>query len=310
MARTAVAALNPDDAPVLPVQRQRALWVQDRDGAPPRPLCAASGLVLWGSRAFVVADDQLQLARFDLDAPTAPGRTSPLFDGALPDAPAARKAAKPDVESLLHLPPSAAPPHGALLALGSGSRPTRFRGAQVALGPAGDPQGPPQAIDLHPWFDPWMPGVREPNVEGAFLLGQQLVLLQRRNGRAGTNATVTWAWPPVPGSAPGVQLWDLGTLAGVPLGFTDGCALPDGGWLFSAAAEDTDDAYQDGRCTGSVLGRVGPDGALQALWRLSLTAKVEGVAVQAQGAGWRVWMVTDADDPTQAAALLTVDLPG
>lgn len=297
-------------APVLTVQHERTLWLQGAGDAQARPLCAASGLVLLGQRAFVVADDALDLASFALDAPTEPGRAWRLFDGTLPEEPAARKAAKPDAESLLHLPPSPEHPHGALLALGSGSRATRFRGALVVLGPDGLPHGAPQPQDLHPWFDPWMPGVHEPNVEGAFLQGGQLVLLQRRNGHAGTNATVTGPWPPAAGCEPRVTRWDLGLLDGVPLGFTDGCALPDGGWLFSAAAEDTDDAYQDGRCTGSVLGRVGPDGALRGQWPLSVTAKVEGVAVQALASGWRVWMVTDADDPTQAASLLSVVLPG
>ncbi len=305
--------MNPDDAPVLAVQHERALWVQGPKPDASHPLCAASGLVLVGPRAFVVADDAMTLASFALDAPSEAGQTWRLFDGGQPEDPAARKAAKPDAESLLHVPPSAAQPHGALLALGSGSRATRFRGALVALGPDGLPHGAPQPQDLHPWFDPWMIGVHEPNVEGAFLQGSQLVLLQRRNGHAGTNATVTWPWPLALGGEPRVTRWDLGLLDGVPLGFTDGCALPDGGWLFSAAAEDTDDAYQDGRCTGSVLGRVGPDGALRALWRLSTQAsspaKVEGVALQPEGLGWRVWMVTDADDPTRAADLLSAPLP-
>ncbi len=303
-------ACPPDTAPVLAVQHERTLWVQGGPDSAPLPLCAASGLVIVGGWAHVVADDALDGVSFALDAPSEPGRPWPLFDGRLPEEPAARKAAKPDAESLLQLPPSPEHPHGALLALGSGSRATRFRGSLVALGPDGLPQGAPQPLDLHPWFDPWMPGVREPNVEGAFVRGDQLLLLQRRNGQAGSNATVTWPWPLAPGGAPRVTHWDLGLLDGVPLGFTDGCALPDGGWLFSAAAEDTEDAYQDGRCTGSVLGRVDPDGRLCGLWRLSVTAKVEGLAVQPLASAWRVWMVTDADDPTRAASLLSAVLPG
>ena len=47
-----------------------------------------------------------------------------------------------------------------------------------------------------------------------------------------------------------VPIFELGAIDGIALSFTDGTALPGGGWLFSAA-EDTSDTYNDGRCAGS-----------------------------------------------------------
>ena len=46
----------------------------------------------------------------------------------------------------------------------------------------------------------------------------------------------------------------LGDVDGVGVGFTDGVALPDGGWLFCAVAEDTRNAYDDGRLVGAFVG--------------------------------------------------------
>ncbi len=306
-----------DPAP-LTVHCDRHLWLPAPAGGAPQPFCAASGLVVLGHWAYVVADDELGLAAFNLAAPAAPARCWPLLDGTLPSEAAARKAAKPDFESLLHWPAGtgeqSAYPHGALLALGSGSRATRCQGALMASGPDGGVQGPAQTLDLRPWFMPWAGQVPELNVEGAFVQGDTLHLLQRRNGAGGVNACVTWPWPMRAQAQPLLTPWTLGELDGVPLGFTDGCAMPGGGWLFSAAAEDTDNAYLDGPCAGSVLGRVGADGQLLWLRRLvlphaALPVKVEGVAVQAHADGLRVWMVTDADDRQQAAWLLRAELP-
>ena len=55
--------------------------------------------------------------------------------------------------------------------------------------------------------------------------------------------------------------YDLGQVDGIAFGFTDATALPEGGgWLFSAVAEDTDNAFDDGACSGVAIGVVGADG--------------------------------------------------
>lgn len=101
---------------MLEVRVVRTLSIET--GAALGHLSAASGLVQARQRLFVVADDEHMLAVFDLSGERA-GRLQRLFAGELPDKPKARKAAKPDLEALAHLPPWPGCPHGALLALGA-----------------------------------------------------------------------------------------------------------------------------------------------------------------------------------------------
>ncbi|UUZ63239.1 hypothetical protein LP417_26880 [Polaromonas sp. P1-6] len=63
------------------------------------------------------------------------------------------------------------------------------------------------------------------------------------------------------------------------LGFTDGAALPGGGWIFSAVAEDTNDSYRDGSCAGSAIGWVTMNVELQRLEPLSGGPKVKGISL-------------------------------
>src|SRR5688500_14627034 len=87
-----------------------------------RHISAASGMVAVGEFLCVIADDELHLGVFDRSG-TGAGALVRLFPGELPDTPAERKALKPDLEALVRLPGFPGYPHGALLALASGSRP-------------------------------------------------------------------------------------------------------------------------------------------------------------------------------------------
>ena len=87
----------------------------------PAYLSAASGLVAVGQFLYVVADDELHLGIFEIDS-HRPGTLLRLFPRALPSHPTKRKKAKPDLEALLQLPAFNHHPHGALLALGPGSK--------------------------------------------------------------------------------------------------------------------------------------------------------------------------------------------
>ena len=283
-----------------------------------RHFSSASGLVLAGGWLYLVADDEhhlgaLPLAHADADAdhPIALHRLRP---GDLPADKHDRKKHKPDCEALLALPPWASHPHGALLALGSGSRPNREQGFLLALEPGGAlAAAPVQAVDLHALHKPLRARFPDLNIEGAFVSGENFCLLQRANQGDERNACVTYAWPAVrdwldgraaPPAPSDITLFDLGAVAGVPYGFTDGAALPGGGWIFSAAAEDTEDSYSDGLCAGSALGWV-RDGRLTRLAPLAGGPKVEGIAV----AGHRLLLVTDADDPESASRLLALPFP-
>lgn len=280
-------------------------------------LSAASALVRCGGHLYVVADDELHLGIF-AEGDAAPGQLLRLFAGELAEEKAERKAQKPDMETLALLPVMPGYPHGALLALGSGSKPNRQQAVLLMLDAQGAVQGAPRLIDLRALYQPLHAQFADLNIEGAFLLGQHFVLLQRGNQGQAANAAVRFAWSalqawllgeraeaPAPES---MQPLALGELQGVALGFTDGAALADGRWLFSAVAENTADSYQDGACLGAVIGLVEADGQLRQLATLDAQWKVEGLAVQQRGEKLLLSLVTDADDPQIAASLLALEL--
>lgn len=273
-------------------------------------LSAASALVRTGGYLYVVADDELHLGVFD-EKGLQPGRLLQLFAGELPLTKAERKAAKPDLEALALLPAGEGLDHGALLALGSGSTLTRQTGVLLALDAVGAVAGDPRLLDLAALYAPLRERFSDLNIEGAFLLGEQFILLQRGNQGGSANAVVRYAWSDLraclidaTAAAPTPQAIDvmqLGELDGVALGFTDGAALAGGRWLFSAVAENTTDSYQDGACVGTLIGLVEADGAVQRIAELDGRWKVEGIALDEAG---DLLLVTDADDPATAASLL------
>lgn len=279
-------------------------------------ISAASGLVLAGRQLYLVADDEHHLGHLALrqGQPPSPLDLVRIAPGDLPVDKAARKRRKPDLEALVLLPAQPAWPQGALLALGSGSTPQRERGFLVPLDARQLPAAAARAVDLAPLYRPLQQAFGALNLEAAFVQGERLCLLQRANKGVRINACVSFAldgvlrWLAGSGDGPtptAVQSYELGDAGGVPLGFTDATAAPDGGWLFSAAAEDTQDSYADGACAGSALGWVGADGVLSRVEALAGAPKVEGIALADAN---RLLIVTDADDPKRASQLLTLQL--
>jgi hypothetical protein len=279
-------------------------------------LSAASGLVCAHGRAYVVADDEHHLAVFrDLHSP---GTLHRVLAGDLPLSKKARKQLKPDLESLLLLP--GAP--GALVAFGSGSRPNRDNGVLIPLGAHGEPSARRvQRFDLKPLYEPLRALLGEINIEGAMLLGDELVLLNRGVAGQSDNAAAHYRLSAVMAVIEGrrhtvaprsIRRYTLGAIDGVELGFTDGSALPGGGWVFCAVAENTADSYADGPCSGTMLGVVDAHGEVVAMHRVataaSSTIKVEGIAARRHDAGLDICLVTDADDPLVSAQLLLARL--
>jgi hypothetical protein len=283
-------------------------------------LAAASGLVRAGDDLIVASDDENALGIFPASG-QAKGQWLTVFEGVLPAGVEQRKAAKKDVECLALLPASGSYPHGAVLGLGSGSKPNRNCGVIIALDDAGKPSGPPRRLDLSPLYKAMGAQLEELNIEGAVVMGRTLRLLQRGNGQAAQNAwvdvdidAVTKAASrreTVPASAlKSVIPVELGLLEGVRLGLTDASLLPDGRMVFSAAAEDSGSTYADGAVTGSVLGVADATGKVCATYPLQGRWKIEGVHVEHVTHGKaHVLMVADADDPAIAAPLLSAVLP-
>lgn len=297
--------------------RQLALKAPSSPGRP-RYISAASGLVEVGEHLYVVADDELQLGVFPATG-GAPGDLVRLFPGELPDAYKTRKAAKPDLETLVRLPPLPGHAYGALLALGSGSTTNRMTGALIALDSAGRTSGRATEIDLRGVYDPLATRFQTLNIEGALISGNEVVLLQRGNKLGTACAYIhldlgavlqSLASTHSLGSAApaAIRTYDLGDIDGVPLCFSDGAALPDGSVIFSAIAENSSDSYDDGPCAGAAIGITDHDGKLCYLERIGREHKVEGIEAVVEGRVIRLKLVTDADDTSVPAWLLTAEI--
>lgn len=275
---------------------------------------SASGLVGVGDWLYVIADDLLELLCFNRDRLDRPGRLHPLFDvRPLPTDPALRKQRKPDLESLTLVPWGAQTQ--ALLTLGSGSSPRRQQGVLQPLFPCGEVNGPPQIFELGPLYQE-LP-FADLNIEGCALVGESLFLAQRGNNRSGKQALVELDWGAVLQSLKTGSSWTsalcrscrevhLGTIEGVPLGITDLCPLASGRLAFSAAAENTENPYEDGPVVGSVVGWLDPSSLHTSFQQVSESLKVEGIGLHPQG-GFQ--LVTDADDPKKPSLWLRWDKP-
>lgn len=271
-------------------------------------------------QGYSVADDEHHLGHFVLGE-VAPVELLRIMPGDLPDDMKKRKRAKPDLECLAHLPPMSGYPQGALLALGSGSKDARHTGVLMSFNAQGllsqDLEESSTRFDLTALYKPLHEQFDDLNVEGCFLQGQHLYLLQRGNKGANRSACIRF-------DAAHFQNWlldgasnvpiaqeifpiDLGEVSGIPLTPTDGLALPDGRWLLSAVAENTDDSFLDGPCAGSALALLDATGELLALHLLEGAPKVEGIALFGASNIQTVLMVTDADDPELASQLLSLD---
>ena len=307
--------------------RTLTLEAPSRPGRPAH-VSAASALVRAGEHLYVVADDENHLGVFAARG-TQPGVLVPLLAQPLPLAAGERKRAKRDFESLVRLPAFEDHPDGALLALGSCSKPNRCLGVLARLDRRGALDGTRREIDLEALRDALESRFGRLNIEGALVRGGELVLLQRGNKGDRRNALIrlgrdragaTEDHLPRPRDRAlgalarhatiGVEALidivevDLGSVGEVPLGFSDGAALADGRIAFTAIAEDTGDSYADGPCQGAAIGVMSGDGRIDRLEPVEPACKVEGIEAWMEGPGIHALLVTDADDSSVPAALM------
>lgn len=284
-----------------------------------RKLSAASGLVLAGDFIYIVADDENHLGVFPAQG-GADGELVRLFPGELPEARKARKAGKADPEALTWLPAFAGFPQGALMAWGSGSKPSRRNGALFALDGKGALSGDPRAIDLSPMYLALEARFPELNIEGAVICADELVLMQRGSRKAPENACIRLPLAAVldalsnarPVPAPesmDVQSVALGRIGTTMLSFTDAAALPDGRLVFTAVAENAKDSVEDGPCAGAAIGILARDGRIEWMRTLASVQKVEGVHAHVEGGRIHLLLVTDADDAAVPGLLLKAEIP-
>ncbi len=298
-------------APALAAYPLRSLAVSPAVHPRGQPhVSAASGLVCLNGRVYVIADDEHHLAVFR-DGQTF-GKLHRILPGDLPESKGARKRRKPDFETLFFLPALGTSSPASLIAFGSGSRRHRNSGVVIPLGPDGEPLRNVHRFDLTPLHEPLAAALGAVNIEGAMIIGEQWVLLNRGVTATSSNAVVRYRLRDLRALIEGrgsnvmpasILRFPLASIGGVDLGFTDGCALPGGRWLFTAVAENTRDSYSDGPCTGSAVGLVSARDNLLALRRLVPPVKAEGIDARVDERGIAVCMVTDMDDPSQSAWL-------
>ena len=264
-------------------------------------LSAASGLVHHGGWLYAVADDGIALLRTDLIG--ANPKWLPLTDG--PRVATIPKDTKPDFEALLFS-------RGELVAMGSGS--SAARRLAVSINPEG---GARRTIDLRPLYAALDRRVHELNIEGAVISGDDVFLAQRGNGSRRENALIRLdracfevelaAGALTEASVRELVPVQLGALGGVALSLTDLCLGSGGELLFTAAAEATDNPYEDGVVAGSIIGAIDrrghvDDDQLVVVERV----KLEGVCwLESQ----ELRLVADPDDPTAHAPLFRLAWP-
>ena len=170
----------------------------------------------------------------------------------------------------------------------------------------------------------------ELNVEGAVAIGDRVRLFQRGNGAprgelqpvdatCDLDVAELVAWLDAPGVRPpprprDVVQWDLGSVRGVRLTFTDSCAGPGGVIAFLAAAEASPDAVRDGEVVGVAIGVIEPAAARWTLVRDDQGApvldKCEGLAWVPGEVGRRARVGGDRDAPDTPTELLELELQG
>lgn len=321
---TARVASHPSLGPVLPtVPIGTLLLPAPLEPGRPAHMSAASGVVAVGDEWVVVSDDENSLGIYD-PAFSKPGRALRALPGVLPAAKDERGKHKPDFEAAVIIPAGVGNARrGAwLLAVPSGSKTSRQRGAAVHVSAEGQLGRAARPVDLAPLFEALRRQIGDGlNIEGAVVRGDQLILMHRGNSERGYNALIEVPLAAVrtlitSGKVPGdiavtVRRYELGTLDGVPLTFSDGALLPDGSIAFTASAEGTSSATTDGGIQGSAVGIINPAGKVTSLRPVEPTAlKVEGIAVRGVRNGHaHVTLVTDADDPARPSQALSAELP-
>jgi hypothetical protein len=283
------------------VTEDRALTARVVEFNPLEGVSAGSALVRIGARLLAVHDDAFRVtwidpARFKLTPLVLRGEGT-----ALP------KARKPDFEAAVRT------PDGDVHLLGSGSTSRRCTFARIDLESL--TVSLQDRADVYRCVQKALGLEIRPNVEGAIVRDGRLRLFHRASGRA-PSAIVDVPIDVLAGAAPralATQTFDLGSLDGVGLAFTDAVAVSAHRVIFAAAAEDTPDAIADGPVTGSVLGILEDPGnarftRLIAADGTPCRSKVEGLAVDddLQGA----WILTDPDDPRRPTELGRVELRG
>lgn len=297
-------------------QGELRLSAPDRDGRP--FVSAASGLAAAGGASWLVSDEYGELGRFE--SLSRPGELLPGLT---------HTGKRPDLESLTSI--AQADGSSMLVGLGSGSKDDGTRDLALVQHVAanGAPLGAPHRTPLNELYDALRTRLpRGLNIEGLAVKngadGAELLLFHR--GRMAGDANTIFRLDAARaldslrrGTELGAELVlgqhevDLGELHGERLGFADATLLDDGRIAFVASAEGVDDENGNGRILGSAVGILDAQLAVQSLRPLAGTPrKVEGIELTRRldpaASAASLTLVTDPDDASVAAEVLTVEL--
>lgn len=307
---------EPEEVPELKLDHLRDLDLADASAEGlPRHVASASGVARRGRNVYVIGDESLFLARFDLTS-SKPGVLQRALSGEIATDPEERARTKADLEALTVLPPSDGSPHGSLLGTGSGSGRGRDRGFVWSFEADGSLAGEPRELDLSPIYDLLREELRTLNVEGVAVIEDRLCLFHRGNRGDAGNAVAELSLEQALASMKGdlsldpeelvaLRTYDLGTLDGVDLCFSDATPVGDGLIVFTASAEDPD---SDSIC-GSVIGTIDASGEVHRLREIDRRWKVEGVYATTDTGVLDLLFVCDQDDPETPSPLLGASMP-
>lgn len=292
----------------IPASCDPALSARIVSALPLPGLRAGSGLLRIGGRLLALQDDAQALVWID---PSSLHLEPLVLSGS---GAAQAKRDKPDYEVLIDAGSSG------IYALGSGSRPNRRGVARLRPDAGSVCIRLGELTALHLCLAEALGGL--PNLEGGSLLagGSRLRLFHRGAGFE-PDFALDFAAAVLDGAEPELLAaccFQLGEIDGVRLHITDACLGSDGSLLFTAAAENTDDAVADGPVAGAALGLIELDAdarptAIRWAPLLDLDGrqslhKVEGIALAADGRCG--WLITDPDDPGRPAVLCRFALGG
>jgi hypothetical protein len=292
--------------------------------------CAFVDIPTVGRRLCVVQDDANFIAVVDVAAKNAAGVAVDSID--LPaqhglrqfDKLRGNKADKLDLESACAVVVDGKP---GLLAMGSGSTDARMLFVLTTFGPDGTPSVEP--LPANAFFKRLQNNNDfagdELNVEGMVVDGDRVRFFNRGNGagdavdavgEVSLRALLAHLRDPLASAPPplvNLRAFELGTIDGTRLTFTDAARGKDGRTLFLCAAEASPNTYDDGVVKGTAIGVLDDDGrvAVTLLRDESgrvLKDKVEGLALDPSDPK-RAYIVVDKDSPTEASELLTIRLP-
>jgi hypothetical protein len=286
---------------------------------------AGSSLAWFGDRLAVVQDDANAIALISPGSGAVEALPLPAGEGGLRqfDDLRGNKRFKWDLEACFSVP---SPEGEILLALGSGSSERRESVVWV------DAQSQARRVEAGGLYarlraeQAFSGG--EMNIEGAAFVDGRVRLFNRGNGawRDGVpprNASGDLPWPeflaylqdparqPVPPLL-NIAQYELGTLDGVALTFTDAVAT-DFGVVYTAAAESSPDVVTDGAVSGSALGVLDAAGGRWIELRDAagglVLEKIEGIC-PARGKPGRFYLAVDVDEPARPSLLCEAVLAG